>query len=41
MPQCVTLRVRVWIETMLNDMGKQTQGVTLRVRVWIETILAA
>ena len=33
----VTLRVRVWIETMLNRNYLVIGRVTLRVRVWIET----
>ena len=33
----VTLRVRVWIETMYINSVYFTGTVTLRVRVWIET----
>ena len=33
----VTLRVRVWIETIWSQKCKVELPVTLRVRVWIET----
>ena len=33
----VTLRVRVWIETVYKYIDKMEPVVTLRVRVWIET----
>ena len=36
----VTLRVRVWIETMYINSVYFTGTVTLRVRVWIETVPA-
>ena len=37
MASAVTLRVRVWIETIHNGSSASSMRVTLRVRVWIET----
>ena len=34
----VTLRVRVWIETLRYCSAADVFVVTLRVRVWIETV---
>ena len=38
-PCCVTLYVRVWIETILIRPEDFGGNVTLYVRVWIETVL--
>ena len=38
---CVTLYVRVWIETSSTSLASLVAAVTLYVRVWIETICFA